>query len=270
MRGRRDYILKLFILHLFILVAVSDLRANSSSVQIQTREGTLFVIEIESDQAKRANVVEKAIKIIEARLKGIGAKGEVARSTNKDNRIEVKVYGTQEIEKLRGLFRNQQLELKAVVSLPNPNPYKSFSTFAEAVNNTTGYQEVRSYKSRDDEDEHFVILEREAIVNGEDIKKAEAFSRTYFDRDYGVAFSLASKGALALSEWTGKHINNYIAVILNDRVISVTYIKSQITGEGEINGRFTKAEAEAIASSLQSGSLPGAWQIISEMKIRRP
>ena len=58
--------------------------------------------------------------------------------------------------------------------------------------------------------------------------------------------------------------------MLDDKVVSISYIKSQISDEGEISGRFTKTEAEAIASSLQSGFFPGTLKIISERSLKRP
>ena len=194
MRRDRETILKTFLGTLFVFGFVSSLHAQCSNLEKQTGDGTLFIVEVEADKVTGVRATEEAIKVLEARLKGIGAKGKVSKSIDKADRIEVKVFGTQDIEKLRGLFINHQLEIRAVVSPPNPNPYKSFRNFAEAINDIGEGQEVRPYTGRDGEDEHFVILEREAIVNGKDIRKAEAFSRTGFDDDNQIAFSLAPRG----------------------------------------------------------------------------
>lgn len=193
-----------------LIIFIFGFSVYSSCVLAQNRDGTHFVIEAEVNKETAPSLVAGAIRVLESRLKGLGVKSEITKSRNKRGRIEVKIFGNHDIEILRGLFTNHRLELKAVVSPPSPNPYKAFPTFADAVIKIVGDQEVRPYMP-DDEDEHFVILERTAIVDGKDIRKAETFSRTGFDDDYQIEFSLNSDGAAAISEWTGKNINNYLS-----------------------------------------------------------
>jgi preprotein translocase subunit SecD len=47
-----------------------------------------------------------------------------------------------------------------------------------------------------------------------------------------------------------------MGVVLNDEVKSIAYIKSQISDQGEISGRFTKQSADDLALTLRSGALP--------------
>jgi len=47
-----------------------------------------------------------------------------------------------------------------------------------------------------------------------------------------------------------------MAVVLNNEVKSVAFIKSQISDSGEISGNFTKASADDLALTLKSGALP--------------
>ena len=82
------------------------------------------------------------------------------------------------------------------------------------------------------------------------------------DDVYTILFSLKPTGAEKFGEWTASHINEYMAVVFNDEVKSVAYIKSQITDSGEIAGHFTRQAAEDVALLLRSGALP-------EVKIRR-
>jgi preprotein translocase subunit SecD len=117
---------------------------------------------------------------------------------------------------------------------------------------------------REGSESQFVIVEKEAIVTGEHVRSAYAVSRTGSDFDYQISFTLNPEGASKFGDWTGKNINNYLAVVLDDKVQSVAYIKSQISDMGEISGRFTKASAEEIALSLNSGYLPADLKIIEE------
>jgi preprotein translocase subunit SecD len=53
-------------------------------------------------------------------------------------------------------------------------------------------------------------------------------------------------------------------VVLNDEVKSIAFIKSRITDQGTISGRFTKQSAEDLALVLRSGALPAPVKIASE------
>jgi preprotein translocase subunit SecD len=75
---------------------------------------------------------------------------------------------------------------------------------------------------------------------------------------------LNKSGADKFGAWTAANINEYIAVVLNDEVKSIAYIKSQITDQGEISGRFTKQSAEDLALVLRTGALPAEVKLTSE------
>jgi preprotein translocase subunit SecD len=82
-----------------------------------------------------------------------------------------------------------------------------------------------------------MIVEKDPIVTGEDIRSANAVSRTGSDFRYQIAFTLKPDGAAKFGEWTARNINNYLAVVLDGKVQSVAYIKTQISDVGEISGR---------------------------------
>ena len=72
-----------------------------------------------------------------------------------------------------------------------------------------------------------------------------------------VNFAFKEAAATAFETWSGQHINDYFAIALDGRVLSVPYIKSQITGgRGQISGNFTAQSAQELATILQSGWLP--------------
>jgi preprotein translocase subunit SecD len=52
--------------------------------------------------------------------------------------------------------------------------------------------------------------------------------------------------------------------VLNKQVRSVAYVRSQISQNAQINGRFTKQQAEDIAIILMSGNLPAGVQPLEE------
>jgi preprotein translocase subunit SecD len=106
-------------------------------------------------------------------------------------------------------------------------------------------------------------------VDGSELRDASALSlgdRDNLGATYNIMFSLTSAGAQKFGDWTGKNINNYLAVVLNDEVKSAAYIKTQILDQGQIDGRFTKQAAEDLALIMKSGYLPATFQLIDEKK----
>jgi preprotein translocase subunit SecD len=105
------------------------------------------------------------------------------------------------------------------------------------------------------------------VVDGSELRTASAVSRTGSPDDYQIAFSFKPGGAQIFGEWTGKNINQYMGVVLNNEVKSIAYIKSQIFDSGEISGRFTKQSAEDLALTLRSGSLPAKIEYQEERTV---
>jgi preprotein translocase subunit SecD len=81
---------------------------------------------------------------------------------------------------------------------------------------------------------------------------------------WGIHFAFTGDAGTRFATWSGQHINEFFAIVLDQEVQSVPYIQSQITGgEGEITGAFTEAEAKSLAAVLQSGQLPVPLREIS-------
>lgn len=227
--------------------------------------GTLFVVELIASEGDKPGIVDRVVMITQSRLDAVGIDGEVKRSDSDNGRLEVRIFGNQDLEPIRKfLFTTYKLELKKVVSPPSPNPVQQFSNKTKAEATIAEGQQILPYMDLDDGPGTFMIVEKDPIVTGEDIRSANALSRTGSDFDYQIEFTLKPDGAAIFGEWTARNINNYLAVVLDGKVQSVAYIKTQISDTGEISGRFSKAQAEAIAASLNSGYMPAELKVIEE------
>ena len=225
--------------------------------------GTELIIQVELDEPNNDKLFQQALKTLESRLNAVGFNGEVRQVDDKPNQISVKLYGENDVEKIKKHFLSTyRLELKKVVSSSSPSPLATFPSIEAATQ--TGIKdnhEVLPYKDRDGTSQKFIIVEKESIVTGVDVRSASAINHS---GTYSIAFSLKPEGAVKLGDWTGKNINNYLAIVVNKEVISAAFIKSQIFDSGQIDGRFTKETAEDIALNLNSGYFPGTLKIIEE------
>ncbi|HLN99848.1 MAG TPA: protein translocase subunit SecD, partial [Pyrinomonadaceae bacterium] len=113
----------------------------------------------------------------------------------------------------------------------------------------------------------WVVVESPAVVDGSELRNAAATQSRAGSDDYQIAFALKPNGADKFGTWTGANINEYMGVVLNDEVKSIAYIKSQISDQGEISGRFTKQSADDLALTLRSGALPAPIEYQEERTV---
>jgi len=73
---------------------------------------------------------------------------------------------------------------------------------------------------------------------------------------WDVQFRLNADGAGKLVAFSTAHVNDFIAIVLDGKVVSAPYIHGPITdGSGTISGNFTASEAMLLAMVLQNGPL---------------
>jgi preprotein translocase subunit SecD len=90
-----------------------------------------------------------------------------------------------------------------------------------------------------------------------DVSKILAVADTSSVGYWKINFGFAGDKAKEFETWSGAHINEFFAVVLDGKVQSAPYIKSAITGgSGEISGSFTQTDAKYLATILQYGALP--------------
>ena len=70
-----------------------------------------------------------------------------------------------------------------------------------------------------------------------------------------VQFQFNAQGGELFQKLTGDHIGSQLAIVLDERVYSAPVVRSRIGSRGQIEGRFSSAEAADLAVVLRSGSL---------------
>jgi len=86
--------------------------------------------------------------------------------------------------------------------------------------------------------------------------------------DFQINFTLKSDGAKVFSTYTTSHVGQYLAIVLDKKVISAPVIKNPITdGQGIIQGGFTSASANALAVQLRYGSLPVPVKVVESRTV---
>jgi protein-export membrane protein SecD len=106
------------------------------------------------------------------------------------------------------------------------------------------------------------------LITGECLTKATA-GRDQLTNQSEVRFTLSRRCGRKFGEETARHVNDYMAIILDGRVQGKPpIIKSQITTDGRIElGGKTLDEANDLALVLRAGALPAPLTIVEERTI---
>lgn len=220
----------------------------------------------------KEQATEQALKIIESRINAFGVKEPTLQrqGSSDSGQILLQMPGVENPERVKELVgKTSQLQLVKIVSSPNPN-LQTYPT-KEAALATIGGKETdtrkvfpyierdgssANQKPQDQKPQKFAVIEFPAVVDGTELRDAAAIQGRAGGTDFQISFSLKPAGAQKFGEWTAKNISNYMGVLLDNEVKSIAYIKSQISDQGEITGKFKKAEADDLALTLKSGALP--------------
>src|SRR6266704_2590103 len=120
---------------------------------------------------------------------------------------------------------------------------------------------ARSYRA-------LYAVEDRPIITGEELESATA-TRDQLTNQSVVNFALSRHGGRIFERETGRHVNDYMAIILDGRVVGQPpVIKSQIGQRGQIElGSKPLQDAQDLALVLKAGALPAPLSIVEERTI---
>src|SRR6516165_2790381 len=110
------------------------------------------------------------------------------------------------------------------------------------------------------------IISRVSAVAGHDLREARV-GRNSNTNLPEVNFFLTAEGGRRFSAFTSAHVGDYLAVVLDNKVMEVAVIKSEIGDSGVIEGRFTDQQAKDLALILNSGALPAGIKYLEERTV---
>ncbi|MGI8639779.1 MAG: protein translocase subunit SecD [Pyrinomonadaceae bacterium] len=241
-----------------------------------------WTLPLQAQAILKEQATEQALKIIDSRINAFGVKEPTLQRQGRSDsgQIILQMPGVENPERVKKLVgETSRLELMKIVTPKNPSPVQTYPTEEAAKQSIAGApnRRVLAYTDRDetpanpqnpqDKPKQFVVVETPAVVDGSELRDAAAIQGRGGGNDYQISFSFKPGGAQKFGDWTGKNINNYMAVVLNDEVKSAAYIKSQIFDSGEISGRFSKTTADDLALTLKSGALPAEIEYQEERTV---
>jgi len=99
------------------------------------------------------------------------------------------------------------------------------------------------------------------VLTGDDIASAQVVELA---AGWGVQFAFTETGGQAMVDFTGSHIGEPLAILIDGEVLSTPIIQSEFGAEGGLlQGNFSQEEAERLALQLNLGSLPVGLEVAS-------
>jgi preprotein translocase subunit SecD len=196
--------------------------------------------------------MEQSLEIIRRRVDETGTREPTIQRQGAD-RILIQVPGIGSAEELMEIIgRTARLSFHPVISRtadPDASP---------------GLENVVHPSA--DEDGVYYLLERRAVVSGEQLVDAQPS----FDQNGrpAVNFRFNPQGGAAFGRYTAANIGNPFAIVLDGEVISAPVIQSHIPGgSGIITGNFTVEESTRLAILLRSGALPAEIRVLEQRTV---
>ncbi|MCS7182224.1 MAG: protein translocase subunit SecD [Thermoanaerobaculum sp.] len=214
----------------------------------------------------RDMAVRQALETIRNRVDQFGVAEPVIQRQGNGDRIVVQLPGVDDPARVKDLIRATAfLEIKPVVATADSEqellaPYGGRVPDDAMV--LTG--DVRDVTDRI-VGKRYYLVKKASVVTGRDLRNARR-SQDQFGQP-AVSFSLTPEGGKKFGAYTGAHIGEQMAIVLDNKVYSAPVIRAQITDAGIIEGSFTIQSAEDLALVLRAGALPASITYLEERTV---
>jgi protein-export membrane protein SecD len=101
------------------------------------------------------------------------------------------------------------------------------------------------------------LVARTPVVRGPDIRDAKPQNGD-LPNTWDTGFVLSQDAAKRFAAYTGSHVGQRLAIVLDGKVLSAPTIQNQINDQGRITGAPSQQDAMDLALNLKAGSLPAS------------
>ncbi|HVP50996.1 MAG TPA: protein translocase subunit SecD [Terriglobales bacterium] len=180
--------------------------------------------------------------------------------------ILVQLPGVDDPARVKQIIQSTaMLEIRQAISGPYASDQEALQASGGMLPANAILLKGRSIGSTGETQEAFYIVSRTAAVSGTDLRQAQP-SRDENGRP-DVTFILTGDGGRRFANFTGSHVGDRLAVVLDNKVMEVATIQEQIHDTGRITGAFTEQATKDLAMVLNSGALPASIRYLEERTV---
>src|SRR6516162_7836949 len=216
----------------------------------------------------KAKAQQQAIETIRNRIDQLGVSEPIIQEHGLgDYQILVQLPGVDDPARVKEIMQSTaMLEIRQAMN--SGAAYKDEQAALAAVNGVLPDNSVLMHGRNigGSGEDSVYIISRVSAVAGHDLREARV-GRNSNTNLPEVNFFLTAEGGRRFSNFTSQHVNDYLAVVLDNKVMEVAVIKSEIGDSGVIEGRFTDQQAKDLALILNSGALPAGIKYLEERTV---
>lgn len=239
-------------------------RASDYSMTSGPNDTYTITMKAQSLSELKSRAVQQAIETIRNRVDALGVIDPTIQQHGLgDYQILVQLPGVDDFARVKEIIQSTaMLEFRQGMGGP-------YSSEAEALQQHGGVLPPDAVlmpgKSSGGDGEVWYLVSRTSPVTGRDLRDAQP--STDENGQPSVSFTLTNEGGRRFGAFTGAHVGDDLAVVLDNRVQEMAVIHSQINDQGQISGHMDSQQAKDLAMILRSGALPAGIKYLQEMTV---
>jgi preprotein translocase subunit SecD len=211
----------------------------------------------------RTDTVTQTINTIDKKINGLGL-AESSVQPRGESQILVTLPGVDDPARIKQILQTAAvLELYEVQGGP-------FSSREEAMQSKNGVlplsSQILSTGNRAGTPNEFYILARTPVVRGQDLRDAKPIQNGTTG-GWETNFVLTQDAARRFERFTGAHIRDRLAIVLDKKVLSAPTIEAKISDNGVITNMGGHDAAADLALNLRAGALPASLLNMEERSV---
>ncbi len=211
----------------------------------------------EAAQQLQTTAVQQSVEIVRRRIDEVGTREPTIQRQGAD-RVLVQVPGEKNPDAIKRLLGQTAKLNFHMVDLDTSVQQ------AMAGNLPAGSMLLPSEEYEGQENNQVVVRKR-VEVSGENLVNAQP---TYQNNQPVVSFTFDGVGARKFGNVTRDNVNQLLAIVLDEKVISSPRINEPILGgSGIISGSFSVESANELAILLRAGALPAPLTVVEERTV---
>jgi len=216
----------------------------------------------------RNRAVTQSIETIRSRVDQLGVTEPVIQEHGLgDYQILVQLPGVDDPARVKEIMQSTaMLEIRQALDGPYASEQEALSQHGGVLPPDALLMRGYTPQRRGENPQEVVYLvSRSASVAGQDIRDASP-TRDENGRA-AVSFVLTGEAGRRFASFTGAHVGDKLAVVLDNKVREVATIQEQIHDQGRITGIGDEQRAKDVAMMLRSGALPAGIRYLEERTV---
>jgi preprotein translocase subunit SecD len=233
----------------------------------RTADGALlFKMKPPALAALERDTIDHSVETIRNRVDALGVT-EPLIAPESGNRIVIQLPGVDDPARVKEIIKTTaQLQFRLVEGSPSDTAAAALASVPDNMKNDVDVLPG----SREDalgrqSGTMFYAVRKTIPVTGTDLKNARVQKGRLGEPNVG--FSLTPDGGRKFGDLTGANVNRFLAIVLDNKIVSAPKINSKIEDQGVIEGSFTTQQASDLALVLRSGSLPASLTTLEERTV---